>query len=849
MSRISLPHHTSLQDRIARLDGSREDFDPIVTLTDLASPAMQFVRIAALPKDSKVRSSLFPFIRGLWSLQSPWAMLAIGRPGDTQLYVGSPASDIQWPSVLQSSLPGGEVVKVPDPDELIRTMSSFSSVGVITGNPCLETKADQPLPSPVELLAGSLPNALWAFVIFAQPVSEGLVRQSLRLLHRDHGEIASNYQRPASAENGKFPAAQHLINLLRAAENQHELGSQVGMWKLAAGIMSTNDGDLATAAHAAFGALAHGQSAPQPMRCVRVGSSSPCALTLLNSQEAAAYAALPRIELPGLRAIDPVRFSVNPPQTHSENRIALGVILDQRRRTSNWFEVDRDDLPRHSAIFGTTGSGKTRTAASILVQLWIEHRIPFLMIEAAMKSEYRALLSSECGQDLRIYTPGRPDVSPFFLNPLERPAHVSIETHVDSLVGLFSAAMGLFPPMPQVLRLGLQQLFQTAEYPTLRDLQTVVRETIVRLGYQGEVGANIRAALDLRLQVMNSGIVGQTFNVQASTPVDDWATRPTIIELASLGDDTTRALMMGALLLRLVQTRQAQGLTSQLRHVVAIEEAHRLLRRQAPRGEVTDAGEHAAESFAQLLAEVRAFGQSLMVIDQSPSKLIPDVIRNAQLKIVHRLTSSDDQSAIGASMGLNESQQQSLAALDVGEAIAFSPRSTEPCKIIVPDRFRTTREQCHIPMNDTQIAAVMRPLLPAAQQVGVSPMQDALPAGDADTQDTHSPGSQTFPAVQPPKCPGCDKGDCLDRRRIIQHLLSVDHTSEFAAAVAAGWNGLWVFGKKCANMIWRDEMPPANAPYCIIMNIAALAGYDAQTCRKLRRNLAALRDHSMEQKR
>ena len=64
------------------------------------------------------------------------------------------------------------------------------------------------------------------------------------------------------------------------------------------------------------------------------------------------------------------------------------------------------------------------------------------------------------------------------------------------------------------------------------------------------------------------------------------------------------------------------------------------------------------------------------------------MIRNTQLTLVQRVTSSDDQAAaaaVAAAMGLDESQQRSLASLGVGEAVAFATRSLAPSKIVVPD--------------------------------------------------------------------------------------------------------------------------------------------------------------------
>ncbi len=43
-----------------------------------------------------------------------------------------------------------------------------------------------------------------------------------------------------------------------------------------------------------------------------------------------------------------------------------------------------------------------------------------------------------------------------------------------------------------------------------------------------------------------------------------------------------------------------------------------------------------------------------MIAEQIPAKLIPDVIKNTAVKIVHRLPAADDREAVGATMNLSQ---------------------------------------------------------------------------------------------------------------------------------------------------------------------------------------------------
>jgi hypothetical protein len=94
--------------------------------------------------------------------------------------------------------------------------------------------------------------------------------------------------------------------------------------------------------------------------------------------------------------------------------------------------------------------------------------------------------------------------------------------------------------------------------------------------------------------------------------------------------------------------------------------------------------------FASLLAEVRAYGEGLIIAEQIPSKLTPEVIKNTAAKIVHRLPAQDDRDAVGATMNLDEPQSRYVVTLAPGDAAFFTDGMDRPVLIHVPDG--TTRE-------------------------------------------------------------------------------------------------------------------------------------------------------------
>lgn len=142
-------------------------------------------------------------------------------------------------------------------------------------------------------------------------------------------------------------------------------------------------------------------------------------------------------------------------------------------------------------------------------------------------------------------------------------------------------------------------------------------------------------------------------------------------------DDDDKAFVIGLIMIRLVEHRRLQGHIGELRHILVIEEAHRLLRKVGSRSNdrAADPRCKAVEAFSNLLSEIRAYGQEVVVVvisDQVPMRLVPDVIKNTNLKIAHRVVAEDDRLALASSLSTNELQANSLVTLKIGEAAVRS---------------------------------------------------------------------------------------------------------------------------------------------------------------------------------
>lgn len=98
----------------------------------------------------------------------------------------------------------------------------------------------------------------------------------------------------------------------------------------------------------------------------------------------------------------------------------------------------------------------------------------------------------------------------------------------------------------------------------------------------------------------------------------------------------------------------------------------------------------AVEHFTNMLAEMRSYGQGVIVAEQIPSKLAPDVIKNSSTKIVQRIVSADDQQIMANTIGIANDDALQLGMLEVGFALCHKEGMSLPTMVKISDNFLDT---------------------------------------------------------------------------------------------------------------------------------------------------------------
>jgi hypothetical protein len=665
-------------------------------------------------KQDKWRPATAELITGLYGYRIPLAFYLLGSPDGLRIHLGTwsarkATKEVQGRrvAVIESVMRGlYPVVELePATDEVFHWPLGGIALGVPAPSGLDETDGSAPIDRIIRSMTGA-----------------GGVRDSIL------NEMRA-VQSAAKSELAPSPLTEQYVELLNEALAAAGEGRATGAWRT--GVYLLGDKDSYPRLASAWRSVMSGdKSLPEPVRVFdrpevneltqawalpdEEGASGPgfyrrpfeCQ-TLLTTTQLAACVHLPELEAPGFSVSAVPRFDVVAHKTSADaaDDLVIGQILQHRQATAGTYAATLKSLTRHVFVAGLTGSGKTNTIMSILEEA-AAHDIPFLVVEPA-KTEYRALIDHpKLGPRMRVFTAGKAMVAPFVLNPFEVPTGTTVGEHLNLLRAVFTAAFGMWTPLPQILERCLHDIYvdrgwdlrtnlnsrlsdpaQTAgAFPTVSDLIAKANEVIPALGYDEKVTGDLKAALVTRLESLRHGAKGAMLDVTQSLPPEELFGQPTVIELEALGDEGDKAFVSGLLLIRLAEYRRSRGQSSELVHLLVIEEAHRLLgnvptnvsEEQAnPRGE-------AVETFSNLLSEIRAYGQGVVIADQVPVRLAPDVMKNTNLKIAHRVVSADDREALAGAMAMDERQVKALTSLEVGEAAVFSGGDDAPLLVRIP---------------------------------------------------------------------------------------------------------------------------------------------------------------------
>ena len=422
--------------------------------------------------------------------------------------------------------------------------------------------------------------------------------------------------------------------------------------------------------------------------------------SLINSSELAMMIGLPRKSVPGLPVVEHASLAkevVSYSGNKNSREIELGCIFDYGMEyPENRVTLKQKSLTQHVFVTGSTGCGKSETVYKLIDEARVTGA-KFLVIEPA-KGEYKNVFGN-----VPVFGTNPKMTRLLRINPFRFPTGnngIHVLEHVDRLVEIFNVCWPMYAAMPAVLKKAVLACYEkcgwdlinsnnryaTELFPTFADLQQELVQTINESAYSEEVKSNYTGSLVTRVESLTNGINGEIF---ASTDLKDDVLfdENAIIDLSRVGSLETKSLIMGILIMRLGEYRMstAKEANSGLQHITVLEEAHNILKRTSTEQsmEGSNVTGKSVEMITNAIAEMRTYGESFVIVDQSPTSVAPAAIKNTNTKIIMRLPDGDDRKITGKAVSMKDNQIDEIAKLPTGVAVVYQNDWVAPvlCKI------------------------------------------------------------------------------------------------------------------------------------------------------------------------
>jgi len=378
--------------------------------------------------------------------------------------------------------------------------------------------------------------------------------------------------------------------------------------------------------------------------------------------------------------------------------IYLGNPIDESGRIlpKSYVICEMNFLKIHCVVMGHTQSGKSTTLRSIFGQTVTLGKNPIMF--NPIKS-YEARLMLHLFKDIRIFTCGRSDLFNLLFNLWNPPLNVPLSKWIDRVVQAWTLWLPNDPVISMHFEKVVYAMYKRCGWniktnrkgrPILiTDLIETLEEEQKKLQYGEEVSSNIFGALVERVKlILRKYKLVSIFNTKTGITVAELLAHPTIIDMDALFKHD-KTLLMGILTAAICEYKLANP-SEELTNVLILDEAHYLLGKENASGEAYSGAQlQAINAFTEMLRVVGGTGLGVIIADQSPTSLVPEVMKIAVNMIIHALPSKEDRELVGNYTRCTNSQIDHIAGMQSGEAVVYLQHEGTPknVKMFQLDRF------------------------------------------------------------------------------------------------------------------------------------------------------------------
>ena len=367
--------------------------------------------------------------------------------------------------------------------------------------------------------------------------------------------------------------------------------------------------------------------------------------------------------------IDAMEESVTLPPPGGEECRGEIFIGDTRylSQPSCKFKLSLPELTRHMGIFGSTGTGKTTLVKNILKE-FMKRKIPFIVFD--WERNYRDLIKEN--KEVKIFTIGT-DISPFRFNYLKMPEGITYREYVKNVVEIFSKAYVGGAGSDSILLKVFDQAYQENDLPTTKDAKSILEQEM-KGKLRGREMLWKQSSLRM-LQFLCYGGTGEVYNTEQSYPIEDLLRGFIVFELGGLANNNDKRFFVEMFTLWYWLYKENQGIEDEkLKHVLVFEEFHNIVENSQK-----------DDLVQKIFRQIRKYGTSLIIIDQTPCLIPTAVFENLYTKITFSLNHKKNVMAIADAMYMEMEERKYIGMLKIGQAICrLMGRYDHPFMLSIP---------------------------------------------------------------------------------------------------------------------------------------------------------------------
>ncbi len=335
-------------------------------------------------------------------------------------------------------------------------------------------------------------------------------------------------------------------------------------------------------------------------------------------------------------------------QLQSDTQINIGRSLNSSEPRE--VAITYSDIINRIGIFGSTGTGKSTTAALIITGLAVNSaRSRFKVVVIDWHSEYSKLLESMGFDNYRVIDFSRQDV--------RLGVFCYSKMGFEGVTELLSEALSLSDPQTLLLA----RIIHEQKPANINSLIEYLSSSAA----EGYWSREIRHAILRKLYIINHSRFNSLFSFSCGNLdqlLDKSQEKILIFDMFKIKNTSLRRLVAFTVISNLYYLAREKDKDI----ILLLDEAQNLISNSS------------ANLVNTIVIEGRKFGFGLILSTQNPSMLPKEIIANMNTKLVHAVRSGADKKIIEESMSLPQEYVRVLDKLEQGEALLQSHLYREP---------------------------------------------------------------------------------------------------------------------------------------------------------------------------